>query len=102
MIVVVASPNPTNPRSAITTIPALSLVRNEKASDEKATVAELRQQFASAAQGVESLAFAHAGDFRSLEQELMRAVWALARVAITLFLAQRHERCVIPLRVERA
>ena len=102
MIVVVASPNPTNPRSAITTIPALSLVRNEKASDEKATVAELRQQFASAAQGVESLAFAHAGDFRSLEQELMRAVWALARVAITLFLAHRHERCVIPLRVERA
>ena len=62
----------------------------------------LKQQFASAAQEIESLAFAHAGDFKSFEQELVRAVWALARVAMALFFAHRYERCVIPARLERA
>jgi len=100
--VVVASPTPTDPRSAITKITALSLVRNDKTSDVQATIAELQQEFAGAAQEIRSLAFGHAGDFKSFEQQLVRAVWALARVAIVLFFAHRHERCVIPARTERA
>jgi hypothetical protein len=100
--VVVARPTPTNPRSAITKITALSLVRNHETSDVQATVAELKQQFASAAHEIESLAFAHAGEFKSFERELLRAVWALARVALALFFAHRHERCLVPGRLERA
>jgi hypothetical protein len=100
--VVVARPTPTNPRSAITTITALSLVRNDETSDVQATVAKLKQQFARTAQEVESVACAHAGDFKSFERNLVQAVWALARVAIVLFLARRHQRCVVPARLERA
>ena len=81
---------------------ALSLVRNDESSETQATVAELKQQFAGAAKEIESLACAHAGDFKSFEQGLVHAVWALARVAVALFFAHRQERCVVPVRLDRA
>ena len=81
---------------------ALSLVRNDESGETQATVAELKQQFAGAAREIESLACAHAGDFKSFEQKLVQAAWALARVALALFFAHRHQRCVVPARLERA
>ena len=81
---------------------ALSLVRNDESSETQATVAELKQQFAGAAKEIEFLACAHAGDFKSFEQGLVHAVWALARVAVALFFAHRQERCVVPVRLDRA
>jgi len=80
----------------------LSLVRNDGSSDVPATVAELKQQFSSAAREIESLACTHTGDFKSFEQKLVQAAWALARVAIALFFAHRQQRCVVPARLERA
>jgi hypothetical protein len=82
--------------------PPLSLLRNDESSDVQTTAAELKQQLAGAAREIESLAFAHDGDFKSFEQHLVRAVWALGRVAIALFFAHRHARCVVPARLERA
>ncbi len=95
-------PTPTNPRSAINKIAALSLVRNDEGSDVQATVTELEQQLAGAAKEIESLANTHAGDFKSYEKQLVQAVWALARVAIVLFFTHRHQRGVVPARLERA
>jgi len=67
-------------------------VRNDKTSDVQATTAKLQQQFVGAAHEIESLAFGHAGDFKSFEQQRVRVVWAQARVTIALFFAHRHER----------
>jgi hypothetical protein len=81
---------------------ALSLVRNEEASDVQATVAELKQQLVQAASKLESFACSHEGDFKSFERHVVQLVWALGRAAVALFLAHRHERCELPSRLERS
>jgi len=91
-----------SPHAERFTIATLSLVRNDEKSDVPPTIAELKQQFAGAAKEIEALACLHAEDFVSFEQRLVQVVWALARVAIALFFAHRHERCAVPTRLERA
>ena len=81
---------------------ALTLVRNEESSGTPATVAELKEKLAVACKDLESLACAHDGDFKSFEQQLVQLVWAVGRAVVVLFLAHRHERHVVPVRLERA
>lgn len=98
----VAKPTPITPRSVIAKITVLSLVRNDETSDVRATVAELREQLASAGKEIEAFASASGDDFKSFERKLMELVWKLGRIAVVLFLAHRHERREEPARLSRA
>ena len=76
-------------------------MRNDESSHIQATVAELKENLSGAATAIAGLACTHAGDFASFEKEVRGLVWALARAAVALFLAVRHEKHRVAAQLER-